>query len=168
MKSDQLLSSRTLRVSYLDREPKYLDRYKAGFEAQLKKISDAQVVNLKSLDELDVEQCDLLVVASTLLDDDQFVVWFESLRSRLKGGKTIWIPVLFFADPGFTATLDLFNAAISENWYFDIVSPDHIQSIPLRVANLIRIHDHLKELERYALALDDIERKVAALDQGKE
>ena len=37
-------------------------------------------------------------------------------------------------------------------------------TLPIRVANLLRIHDHLHELKRYSAALDDITVKVKMLE----
>ena len=51
------------------------------------------------------------------------------------------------------------------NWYFDIVASDQLDSLPIRVANLLRIHDHLHELHRYSAALSSLTAQTEALKQ---
>ena len=53
--------------------------------------------------------------------------------------------------------------AAGMNWYFDILSMEHIDSMPIRVANLLRIHDHLHELERYQNTLATLNHRVDQL-----
>ena len=58
--------------------------------------------------------------------------------------------------------------AIDENWYFDVIDPDHLDSLPMRVANLLRIHDHLHELSRYEKSLADLQADVRQMQQKLE
>ena len=161
----KLLSDRVLHVAYWDHERRVADRYKAAFEAQLKKIADVKLTSLRSLDDLDDASCDLLVVGASGIPEEKFLDWLTGLKARLARPDAIWVPVLFFASIGFPVLVEMFRSAVAANWYFDIVAPDHIDSLPLRMANLLRIRDHLQELMRYATVLDDLELRVRSVEK---
>jgi hypothetical protein len=58
----------------------------------------------------------------------------------------------------------LMEHAIKSNWYFDVVRPEHLDSLPVRVANLLRIHDHFHELRRNSETLDRLQDRVNMLE----
>ena len=60
--------------------------------------------------------------------------------------------------------IGLMTKIVKSNWYYDILSPDENHSIPTRAANLIRIHDHLKELYKYDTMLHDLKNQVEKLE----
>ena len=52
----------------------------------------------------------------------------------------------------------------ASNWYFDIIHPDHLTSLPVRIANLLRIHDHLAELHRYEAELGRMQQNIRMIE----
>jgi hypothetical protein len=121
-------------------------------------------MRMAALEELTKEPRDLVIVAAQRVGAAEFPVWFDGLRKRVMAQGGIWIPALVLADVPFKVLTEILPAAVADNWYFDILVPAHIASLPIRVANLLRIHDHLHELKRYSAALEDITTKVTMLE----
>ena len=94
---------------------------------------------------------------------DHLLDWVKTLAARLS--HHIWTPALIIGDLRPLATKELVTFASESNWYFDVVDAEHLSSMALRMANLIRINDHLHELFRYESSLTAIEKK--ADDQKK-
>jgi hypothetical protein len=134
-------------------------------ESHLKRLGDLKIEAIRDLHEPGVLPCDLLVVGAQKVSDEAFLAWFSTLRTRLVDLASIWTPALILTDVSFETQSGLLMEAVQDNWYFDIVSPRQISSLPIRVANLLRIHDHLHELHRYAQALDDIQGQVRDLER---
>jgi hypothetical protein len=111
-----------------------------------------------------VAPCDLLLISTTLADDEQFTTWLKALSQKIKKQGMIWIPALIVSKADFKLVQAVFEQATEDNWYFDIVHPDQMSSLPIRVANLLRIHDHLHEMLRYQGALDDLAQRVSKLE----
>jgi hypothetical protein len=77
----------------------------------------------------------------------------------------IWSPALIMCDVSYTKIGQLIDWAVKINWYFDIVSRDHITSLPIRIINLLRIHDHLHELQRYDSELTTLQGRIDEIEQ---
>jgi hypothetical protein len=133
-------------------------------ESHLKRLGDLKVEAVKDLSSPEVIPCDLMVVGAQKVPEEAFSGWFSALRSKMVSNASIWTPALVIADVSFEVLRSLLVQAVQDNWYFDIVNPRQISSLPIRVANLLRIHDHLHELRRYALALDEIQGQVRELE----
>jgi hypothetical protein len=133
-------------------------------ERHLSRLGDVKIAKLSALDAPDALPCDLLIVAAQLVPERDFPAWLRNLKQRLAAQGRIWVPALVLADVPFDVLSDIWLEAAGDNWYFDILAPAHVSSLPIRVANLLRIHDHLHELQRYEAALDDITAKVKTLE----
>lgn len=153
---------RHLRVNYWNSEPRLVAPSKARLEILLKSLGTVDLTEIKSLD--DKQPADLLVIPADHIPEDKFVDWLKGLRQRIKQQGQIWTPALIMADVSFGELDDLLDDAVQANWYFDVVHRDHMDSLPIRVANLLRIHDHLHELKRYRQELDTLDRKVQDLE----
>jgi hypothetical protein len=164
MPSAALFANRSLRVCYWNAEAKIVDAGKAELERHLKRLGDVKVEVIKALDAPEAAQADLLVVAAQKLAAQDFPVWLQGFRKRIQAKGSIWTPALILADVSFDVLSEILVEVTAENWYFDVVAPAHLSSLPIRVANLLRIHDHLHELKRYSAALDDINTKVKMLE----
>ena len=60
--------------------------------------------------------------------------------------------------------IDIFEH-IQSNWYYDFINPSHLGSLSIRIANLIKIHDHLHELSRYEKELTSLQKQTDQLQQ---
>ncbi len=154
---------RHLRVNYWNSEPRLIAPSKARLEQLLKQLGTVELREVKSLTD-DSQPADLLVIPADHIPDDKFIDWLKGLRQRIRQQGQIWTPALITADISFGDLNDLIDDAVKANWYFDVIHRDHMESLPIRVANLLRIHDHLHELKRYRQELDKLDLKVADLE----
>jgi hypothetical protein len=159
---------RTLRIVYWPADARVVDQDRARLEQGLRQLGSLQIETLKTLDELAAKPADLLVVAAQTVPGEQFSKWLRSFKERVKNRGGIWTPALILANLPFPILNEVMPEAVQDNWYFDILAADHLASMPIRVANLLRIHDHLHELQRYAATLDSLSAKVQKLEDELE
>lgn len=143
---------------------KFFGATKADFEKKLRRIADIELVELKSLDDPNFHPCDLLIMTANLVPEDHFFDWVTKLKKKIRSQAKIWSPALILSDVEFSVQNEMFKYAVHENWYFDIVHSQQLDSIPIRVANLLRIHDHMHELRRYNDLLSDFGRRINSLE----
>ena len=160
--------ARTLRVVYCPADPRVVDGERVRLEKSLKQLGAVQISTVKSLDDLTPSPVDLLAVAAQTVPTEQFPVWLRSFKQRVRKSVGIWTPAIILANLPFEILNEVMAEAVQDNWYFDILSGDQLSSIPIRVANLIRIHDHLLELEKYASTLESLSNKVQQLEDDLE
>ena len=155
-----LLSARQrpLRVCSYHYDPRFIDDTLEQVEHELSKVHDFEIISLSSLDAPEFDPCDLLILMAQQLQDSELTQWTKGLAHRLR--HKIWTPALIVASPGFQVLSELTTFALGSNWYFDVVDAEHIPSLPLRITNLIRIHDHLHEMYRYEKTLSTLEQKL--------
>ena len=156
---------KSLRVAYWDQSPRHLSSWKDLLERYLRQITEIKCIDVKSLDQAAREQVDLTIVHAEHLDREAFHQWLSGLMKTARNSQAIWIPTLIVTRMNFADVRPLFSPTYEENWYCDLIHPDHIDSLPLRVVNLIKIHDHLKELKRYRVSLENLEKQTQALNE---
>lgn len=173
MPAAALFNDRRLRLTYWHADKRVVDGMRLQLDRYVARLSADTVV--QEVAELDDERgfpCDLLLInaaGAMTAAGDLFPQWLRGVRRRIVNAKAsghagIWSPALIIADVDFSTLADLWPEASQDNWYFDILAPTHLSSLPIRVANLLRIHDHLHEIKRYATAVDEVSAKVAALE----
>lgn len=161
------------RLCVWDLEPKRADAVKMQLERSIRFLPNLDIVKLKSLDDPDFLPCDLLVVFAQFLGQEELMIWLQGFEKRLsRQQEGIWTPALILNPVEPDKLTDLLEYTLLSNWYFDIVHPDEVRSIPLRVANLLRMHDHLHELRRYegewqrmAMELERIDKQLKDLQK---
>jgi hypothetical protein len=156
---------RQRRLCYWDSDPKRFGSAKAQIERQLTYLPQMTVHSLTSLDDPEFFPCDLLIAFAGQIPDDELYTWIEGLKKRIQRQGKIWTPALILSSVGFADLSSWLHEYAESNWYFDILNPDHIASLPIRVANLLRIHDHLHELNRYYDQLTTMQEKIATIEQ---
>ena len=161
-----LFPGRTLKIKYWNAEARFVDADRANLEQHLKRLGTVEVTALKALDGPDLMPVDLLLIAAQMIPVNDFPQWLGGLRRRFQTPEKIWIPAVILADVPFETLSGLLPEAVRDNWYFDILSPAHVASLPIRVANLLRINDHLHEMKRYADAVDEVTKKVKTLESA--
>ena len=166
-----LFNHRPIRVCYLPREDNVVDVDRLRFEKALHQVAELDLVTLGSLRDPKLHPCDLLVAFPGLNAKSNFHAWVHRLLSSIERQAGIWVPVIFVAtDPESLQLNHMFSEAVGRNWYFDVVSPAELATLPIRAANLLRIHDHLHELKRYEHLLIELQESVARLEKksGKD
>lgn len=153
----------SLRVCYLNAQPKIVAVTQVTLELHLQELAALTINPIASLDDPAFSPCDLLVVSGVHVPQSDFVSWLRGFAHQMHQQGKVWVPAIFLADVPFRVMKQFMAEAHSMNWYFDILAPDHLSSLPIRVANLLRIHDHLHELKRYAETLDGLSLRVTTL-----
>ncbi|MBF0441171.1 MAG: hypothetical protein HQK54_04640 [Oligoflexales bacterium] len=160
MNSKDYLINRILTCCYFDNEKVFFNVRKAYIEKELNKVACFSLKKVHSLNIMETEKYDLLLISAEDIADLEFESWLKKLYSKIFVQYSVKLPVLIIADIEHTTLQDLFLWAIDQNWYFDIISPAHILSLPIRVANLIRISEHLREMSRYNERLIQLENQL--------
>ncbi|MEZ4741324.1 MAG: hypothetical protein R3B45_02570 [Bdellovibrionota bacterium] len=155
---------RSLRVCYYSTESRVLDANKILLENKLKQLGVVSIVQIKSLDDPKINPCDLLLVEATQIPHEGFSKWLFGFGKRLVQQASIWTPALFISKTQFGVLNTMLEDSIYENWYFDILDPDHMDSLPIRVANLLKIHDHLHEIKRYQNVIETLQANFDQLN----
>ena len=155
---------RQRRICYWDSEKILLASWKVQFEKSLKFLPELDVYQLKTLDDPAFFPCDLMVVAAQSVPDEELSQWLQGLHNRIKAQGKIWSPALVLSYANFQNLSPLIHEFAANNWYFDIVHPDHFDSLPIRIANLLRIHDHLHELQRYHDQVIDMQERIEQVE----
>jgi hypothetical protein len=137
-----------MRVCSWNATPGFISAASAALDQQLRQLVQVDIVPLKSLDDQAALPCDLLIISAEGMEEEQFPVWVKSISTRIPRAHSIPAPALIFGVVGATVQRELLRWAVEGNWYFDIVEPDHVTSLPVRSANFLRIHDHLHEVRR--------------------
>jgi len=161
-------SRRPLRVRYWNAEARVVDAERLTLESHLRRLGDVTVTSATTLEDAYSATPDLIIVAAPRMDETAFPTWLAGIRKRMQALHGIWTPVVVLADVGFEVLADQILVASADNWYVDVVSPAHVSSLPIRIANLLRIHDHLHEMHRYATAVSEVSGKVQTLEAEVE
>ncbi len=161
----QFFQDRSFRVCYWDGEKRIVDSRKSSLERQLKYLGDIDLITLDRLEDPNFDPCDLLIITAEHVPEQEFAAWLVSLESRLTFRKMIRVPALIFADLPIELLAEIYLKSAKQNWYFDVISSSDLNSLPIRIANLLRIHDHLHELSRYQNQLAIFEEKIEELEK---
>lgn len=156
---------RPLKICVVNQEPRLVDRHLAAIESELKKIYEVELEKISSVDNIADQPCDLLIVIAHQLEAEELVTWVKALGKRIEKNNAVSIPSLIIGQDLEVPSKDLMSFAISENWYFDLISAEHLGSLAIRAANLIRIHDHIHELGRYESTIKNLENQVKELEE---
>jgi hypothetical protein len=159
-----LPGKRPLQLSYWNAEARVVDPNRIHLEEVLKQLGQVNLSFVKSLDDLGKQPSDLVVIAAHGIPDESFGQWLLGTSQRMSRQGRIWLPALILTPISLDTLNEILAQAIKMNWYFDIINPDHLSSTPIRVANLLRIHDHLHEIKRYEETLDKLQNRVEFLD----
>lgn len=160
----QNLRSMQRRICSWDLEPRRLDSLKSALETQLRYLPHLSWQKLKSLDDPNLLPCDLLVVYAGHLSEDELLIWLQGFEKRLVRQDSVWIPAMIVTSIEMTQLDGVLEKTLMSNWYFDLIHPEHLSSLSVRVANLLRIHDHLHELNRYETEIQKLQSAVLRVE----
>ncbi|SME89485.1 hypothetical protein [Pseudobacteriovorax antillogorgiicola] len=156
---------RKRRLCYWDSQKKSVGAVKLNFERHLRFLPEFDLVTLKALDDEKFAPCDLLIISAEDIPSEDFSQWLQGINKRIVNQGQIWTPALIFSETDFVDLSSEIHDFADNNWYFDILNPLHLESMPIRVANLLRIHDHLHELWRYKDQLDTMQEQINEIEK---
>jgi hypothetical protein len=160
-----LFANRRLRIGYWDSDAKFTNMQKMNFERSLSTLADITLEELKEYDAPNLPDFDVIIIAAPKLSEDRLLAWLRGLVKRMQHPRAIWVPAMIVAPISYQTLAPAMIELTMNNWYFDVVDPESIASVPIRIANLVRIHDHIKELSRYHAELRQLDAKVTSLEQ---
>ena len=135
-------------------------------EKRLSAIGEISIAKLQNLD--DAGNYDVVMMIASIIPEDEFSGWIKKLIKKFQDGQKIWTPAIVFSKVSADVQTELMELAFLENWYFDVVHPEHLDSLPVRMSNLLRIHDHLKEMDTYQKRVEAMELQLEALSAEVE
>jgi hypothetical protein len=162
------LQQRKLRVCYWNTDPRVVTRWLAAFETSLRRLVDLELTAISGLTDAAASKADLFLIIADSVPSDEFPDWLLRLPSQVGKHGSVWIPAIIVYDVKFETLGSVLRQIADENWYFDVVNPNELASLPIRVANLLRIHDHLHELKRYNQIIGQLSQQVADLEEKVE
>lgn len=157
------LYHRPIRICYLNTEPRLMDPHKLHIEEKIRYIGDVKIVNISSIDDPELHPCDLLLITAEQIPEEEFYRWMSTFSKRIHKQANMMIPTVVFSEVSFDTQRQFLIDAMKENWYFDIISTKHLDTLPIRITNLLRIHDHIHEIYRYQKTLNELQDKVDIL-----
>ena len=155
-------------------------KYNIGFWSYFKSSTSSAAIsveeNLKSLPQISLSKIDgvskeqlsgidLIVIDAMELEIDEPILWIDKLFKKIVSNNNIPIPCLIINKAhNLDIAIDIFEH-IRSNFYYDFINPNHLGSLSMRMANLIKIHDHLHELSRYEKELTSLQKQTDQLQQ---
>jgi hypothetical protein len=164
MSTAYLFKDRRMRVCSWEASPGFISSATAALDQQLRQLIQVELVKLKALDDQAALPCDLLIISAEGIDEEHFEAWIRSISSRIPRAHSIPVPAIIFGIVPAHIQRELLRWAVDGNWYFDIVEPDHVSSLPVRVANFLRLHDHLHEVRRMTEASEVLTKRVQEME----
>jgi hypothetical protein len=157
------MTNRNLRITYFDESPKALNLEKVDFELKLKRVFDIAINQTSNIDQVRADDTDLIVAFPSTADGESLMKWIQRYENRTAQNLST-IPLLVIFRVGFQTVNDAFLISHASNRYFDIIHPEHLDSLPVRILNLLKIRDHIAEIGRYDATLKELIKKVSDLE----
>lgn len=154
-----------LRVCYINHDTKILQSEVLALEEKLKQLKGVEIVSLSSIEGNDLSKYNLLIINAISLTDEAFIKWLPAVSQKITQKLDAQIPTIFLSYLTFSSLNQIWQALYEKNWYFDIIHPDHLESIPIRMANLLRIFDHLHEVKRYEQEIKVLQKEVLNIQE---
>jgi hypothetical protein len=158
------MQSQQLKVAVWNAVPQMASAHTGLFLSELKKLYLVQSVDVKDLEDARIGECDLIVCQAYFIDEEHFFAWIQKIRERVPIVQGIRLAAMILCKISVTVQRDILGWAYGQNWYFDLIETDHLQSLPVRVANLLRFSAHLHEVQRMDRALQDVSLRLAQLE----
>jgi hypothetical protein len=158
-----IYQDRRMRVCSWNASPGFISAASAALEQQLRQLIQVDIVPVKSIGDA-TAPCDLLIISAEGIDEEAFPSWLKSISGRIPNIHGIPVPSIIFGEVSAPVQRELLRWAIEGNWYFDIVDPRHVSSLPVRVTNFLRLHDHLHEVRRISDASRLLDTRVREME----
>lgn len=135
-----------------------------SFDKSIKILPNTDYQKIRSIDDPLLSPCDLLVIYTFNLSSDLLMQYIEGFESRMICQNNIHIPALFVCPHGPDRVPTDFERLLRSNWYFDIIDTSQLSSLTWRIVNLLKIHDHLHELQRYETEMRNLQTRVSEIE----
>lgn len=155
---------RRISVCYVNAEPKAISARMLNFEKYLSQLGSVEVQDRETMEAAYAESPDIVIYDALLLDSSGLLGLVKSLYKNVVQSEKIWTPVLIYVRAEFGLVKELLPFANQVNWYFDLVTEEHLEILPIRVGNLVRIHDHLKEMFAYKSEIATLESRLEEVE----
>ncbi len=152
-----------MRVCSWNASPGFISAASAALEQQLRQLIQVDIVAVKLIGDA-AAPCDLLIISAEGIDDEAFPSWLKGISGRIPNIHGIPVPSIIFGEVSAPVQRELLRWAVEGNWYFDIVDPRHVSSLPVRVTNFLRLHDHLHEVRRISDASRVLDARVREME----
>ena len=158
------MSSSVKKVMYYNMDEKILTPYISKVESL---VSSIEQIDLQKTDRIRDIEADLIIVSSPL-GGEELVRWIQRLIDDKNQYKSlIWTPIIFVTDADLSQVESVMWKCISEtNWYFDIVNRDNLEFLSLRIAFLLKVSDHIRELKEYDKKILELSSRISSLEQS--
>ena len=158
------MSSSVKKVMYYNMDEKFLTPYISKVESL---VSSIEQIQIEKTDTIRGQKADLIIVSSPL-GGEELIKWIQRLIADYnQNGSSSLIPIIFVTDTEFSELEPMIWQCISQtNWYFDIVNRDNLEFLPMRIALLLKISDHIKEIEEYDRKITELSNKVSSLENS--
>lgn len=157
------------RICYINTDSRTLETSVSFLEKRLFLISNVDISQHSSLEIAKSKGAwDLFIINASNLEEDHFIQWFSKLGQKLLNPLGIPSPCMLISPLSFNHLESMWEKAYKQNWYFDILHPEHMESLPIRIANLLRIQDHLHELQRYEKELTALHERITKIEKLKK
>ena len=149
------------KILYLNIDEKMLTSVTIQLEKYFHRLGTFNIQKTGSIRDSEAD----LIIVGTFFSSEELKTWIKRLIKDLNE-RSIWIPVIFVADLDFEAIYSIVEECFNKtNWYFDLVLSSNMEELAMKIANLIKIHDHLKELKDYHDKLNQMNEEVEKLKQ---
>jgi hypothetical protein len=162
--TNQLFDQKRMRVCHWNATPGFVSAASAMIEHHLKLLIKLDLISVRALDDPLITRADLLLISAEGLDDEHYPTWLKSISPRIPSNHGITVPTFIFGTISPAVQSEILRWAVEVNWYFDIVDPQHASSLMIRVANFLRIHDHLHEVRRMTEVTTKLQAKVESME----
>jgi hypothetical protein len=156
-----------IKIIHWNAFPKLVSTELAAIERELsffKKISFQAVAQVEDIQ--NHRDAGMTMVLATGHDETTFTPWLKGFQKRWRDLNLQAMPCLIISHAQSGSLREILQSAVDDNWYFDVVDPEHLSSLPLRIANLARSKVHVEELSRMNKALLDVESRLADVESS--
>ena len=157
------------KICFINLDSKTLEPSVAFFEKRLDFFLKPTVRGFNSLETARGQgPWDLMILNASHLKDEPFLQWLKGLINKIEGKPEALTPALILSRTNFDSLSEIWGFAYEKNCYFDIMHPEHMDSLPIRVGNLLKFHDHIRELHRYETELEAIKQRLSKLESTRQ
>ncbi len=121
------------------------------------------IKSVQSNSKFDAQKVDAVVMSALHVEEESINEWLRKKRNFIDQEFSKKVPMVAIVRSKASFYFTLVEHLFADNRYIDLVHVDHLNSLPVRLLNLLRISVHLNELEQYDKRLKALEAMVENL-----
>ena len=151
------------RILLIEEKNAILTNVKAEFDLYLSKLFPVHLIRSYDI-YMQTESFDLLIYEKNIYDITQLEKAIQAILQKLPQFGAEMTPIIFLsqADPSQWANL---HKSTALPWLFDLLHPAHIKSLPIRVANLLRMREQLLQLKMHTALMKSLNERVQLIEE---